>query len=121
MMTGPSQRKRGRPPKTISFHDGTEMTLCELGISRKRVSDWIAIASLPKDVFEKRLADAAAAPMGAFRRMTSTQAKAPMRDPSALDVARKAVARLSRTERITLARELVGELTREGRAGGRHP
>jgi len=51
----------------------------------------------------------------------ATNRKAPMRDPTALDdarkalaVARKALARLSRTERIALAREL-GELTRDER------
>lgn len=118
--------KRGQPLKTITFRDGTEKTLREIGISRKRASDWIAMASLPKDVFEKRLADAAAAPIGKARRITTTHAlvrlacelgttdrKAPMRDPTPLDDARKALEKLSHADRIALARELFGVLANE--------
>jgi hypothetical protein len=118
IVSGP--RKRGRPPRAFTSSDGTEIPYRDIGLDRKRISDYIAIASIPDDVFEKRLADAQGASIGKARRICSTQSlvrlacelgatnrKAPMRDPSALDDARKALATLSRADRIALVRELV--------------
>ena len=72
-MTDP-KRKRGRPPRTITSRDGTEMPLRDFGLTRKNISDFIAIASIPEDVLEQRLAAASTEPIAKARRMTSTQA-----------------------------------------------
>lgn len=49
-------RKRGRPPRRFITSSGTTYTLAELGISRWRMSNARALASLPEDVFEAVLA-----------------------------------------------------------------
>lgn len=56
-MTAAPKKRRGRPPLTFTSSRGTQMTLAEIGISRKDVADAIAIASLPEDVFEAALHD----------------------------------------------------------------
>lgn len=55
-MSAPAQRKRGRPPK-VFMSSGTAKLYADLKITRQQASDWIAIASLPKDVFEAALKD----------------------------------------------------------------
>ena len=121
-MSNSEKRKRGRPPRTFTSGDGTEIPLRDIGLTRKKISDYVAIASIPRDVFEKRLAEVAS---GAYdRRRCTTQAlvrlacelgttdrKAPMHDSSALEDARKALAKLSRDEIIILAREMFSEAT----------
>ena len=120
-MTDSPKPKRGRPARKFSSQDGTEKTLAEIGISRQQACNWRALATLPKDVFEAALRDPTRKPTTARLvklacELATTNRKAPMRDPSPLDEARKAAAKLSPTERIILLRELAasgwtGEVT----------
>jgi hypothetical protein len=125
-MTAP--RKRGRPPRTITSRDGTEIPLRDIGLTRKQISDCVAMASIPKDVFENRLAMAdKVSSIGKARRLLSTQGmvrlacelgttnrKAPMRDSVPIEDARKALAKLTPDERRVVARELFDVVRREG-------
>ena len=55
MTADATKPKRGRPPLLIPCSGSTKKTLAELGITRSLAARCIALASMPKDMFEAEL------------------------------------------------------------------